>query len=199
MNSKNELYKAILKSVLGRYSVYSANLLSMMVLARIFTPEAFGTVAAIMVFFTFSQLMAEAGLGPAIINLDALVPEDRNGFFGITLMAGLVLAAIFTAMAPIFFMFYGLPRVDEVVPYIAVAQIFFAACIVPNAFLLREQAFFRLAQAGFLAEIISTGVTIYLAQIIDPLHALAAIKHQFFDRDGTLSKMLRVKREMPTP
>jgi O-antigen/teichoic acid export membrane protein len=160
--------------MLGRYAVYAVNLLSMMVLARIFTPEAFGTVAAIMVFFTFFQLMAEAGLGPAIINLDTLVPEDRNGLFGLTLTIGLVLAAIFTALAPVFLMFYGLPRVDEVVPYIAVGLMFFAACIVPNALLLREQAFFRIANAGLAAEVISTGVTIGLAQLVDPLHALAA-------------------------
>lgn len=160
--------------MLGRYSVYAVNLLSMMVLARIFTPEAFGTVAAIMVFFTFFQLMAEAGLGPAIINLDTLVPEDRNGLFGLTLTVGMVLAVIFTALAPVFLLFYGLPRVDEVVPYIAVSLMFFAACIVPNALLLREQAFFRIANAGLAAEVISTGVTIGLAQFIDPLHALAA-------------------------
>jgi PST family polysaccharide transporter len=160
--------------MLGRYSVYAVNLLSMIVLARIFTPEAFGTVAAIMVFFTFFQLMAEAGLGPAIINLDTLVPEDRNGLFGLTLTIGLVLAIIFTALAPVFLMFYGLPRVDEVVPYIAVSLMFFAACIVPNALLLREQAFFRFALAGLAAEVIGTGVTIGLAQLIDPLHALAA-------------------------
>ncbi len=170
----SQLYKAILRSMLGRYAVYVVNLLSMMVLARIFTPEAFGTVAAIMVFFTFFQIMAEAGLGPAIINLDTLVPEDRNGLFGLTLMVGLVLAVIFTALAPVFLMFYGLPRVDEVVPYIAVSLIFFAACIVPNALLLREQAFFRFANAGLSAELIGTGITIYLAQLIDPLHALAA-------------------------
>jgi PST family polysaccharide transporter len=160
--------------MLGRYAVYVVNLLSMMVLARIFTPEAFGTVAAIMVFFTFFQLMAEAGLGPAIINLDTLVPEDRNGLFGLTLTVGMVLAVIFTALAPVFLLFYGLPRVDEVVPYIAVGLMFFAACIVPNALLLREQAFFRIANAGLAAEVISTGVTIGLAQFIDPLHALAA-------------------------
>lgn len=174
MSKSNHLYPAILKSMLGRYSVYAANLLSMMVLARIYTPELFGTVAAIMVFFTFFQLMAEAGLGPAIINLGTLAPVDRNGLFGLTLVVGLVLAVIFTALAPLFLLFYGLPRVDEVVPYIAVSLLFFSACIVPNALLLREQAFFRIASAGLAAEVISTSVTIGLSQLIDPLHALAA-------------------------
>jgi len=173
-NSSKSLYKALLKSMLSRYAVYAVNLLSMMVLARIFTPETFGTVAAIMVFFVFFQLMAEAGLGPAIINLRSLKKEDRDGLFGLTLTIGLLLAVLFAALAPLFLAFYQLPRVDEVVPYIAVSLLFFAASIVPNALLLREQAFFRIAHGGLAAELLSTAATIGLAQFIDPLHALAA-------------------------
>jgi len=159
--------------MLGRYAVYVVNLLSMMVLARIFTPQDFGTVAAIMVFFTFFQLMAEAGLGPAIINLDDLTPSDRDGLFGLTIAAGSLFAVIFAALAPLFLLFYQLDRVDEVVPYIAVSVFFFAASIVPNALLLREQAFFRIANAGVVSVLVATAAVIGLSFLIDPLHALA--------------------------
>jgi O-antigen/teichoic acid export membrane protein len=174
INDNHGLYSAIAKSMLGRYAVYAVNLLSMMIMARIFTPEAFGTVAAIMVFFIFFQLMAEAGLGPAIINLDKLSEEDSNGLFGLTLTIGIVLAVIFAALAPVFLQFYQLARVDEVVPYIAISLFFFAGSILPNAFLLREQAFFRIANVGLASELLSTAGTIGLAQYIDPLHALSA-------------------------
>ncbi len=160
--------------MLGRYAVYVVNLVSMMLLARVFTPEIFGTVASIMVFFLFFQLMAEAGLGPAIINLEKLDTIDRNGLFGLTLTGGAILGVMFYFMAPLFLAFYQLPRVDEVVPYVAVALIFFAAAILPSAFLLRDQAFFRIANAGLAAEVVSTTAAILLAQWTDPLHALAA-------------------------
>lgn len=174
MEHKSSLYRAIGKSMLGRYAVYGANLISMMLLARIFTPETFGTVAAITVFFLFFQLMAEAGLGPAIINLKELDPRDRDGLFGLTLVGGVILGLIMAAMAPTLLLFYQLPRVDEVVPYIALGVVFYSASIVPTAMLLRDQAFFRIANAGLLAETLSTVITIGLAYIIDPLHALAA-------------------------
>ena len=168
------LYRAIGKSMLGRYAVYAANLASMMLLARMFTPELFGTVASIMVFFIFFQLMAEVGLGSAIINLEKLEPVDRNGLFGLTLIVGLGLSTIFYLLAPLFLAFYQLPRIDEVVPYVAVALLFFAAAIVPSAFLLRGQAFFRIANAGLAAEVVSTIATVVLLQWFDPLHALSA-------------------------
>ena len=172
--SNLELYKAIKKSLSSRYMVYATNLLSMMMLARIFTPETYGTVAAIMVFFVFFQLMAEVGLGPAIINLNRLSSEDRDGLFGLTLTIGLLLAIVFYSLSSIFLSFYQLSRIDEIVPYIAISVIFFSASIVPNALLLRDQEFYKLAYAGLSSEVLSTVVTIVLAKTIDPLHALAA-------------------------
>lgn len=160
--------------MIGRYSVYAVNLLSMMVLARIFTPQEFGTVAAIMVFFVFFQIISEAGLGPAIINLERMIPIDRDGLFGLTITVGMIFAVLFAALAPIFLLFYKLPRVDEVVPYIAVSLLFFAASIIPNALLLRDQAFFSIANAGLAAEIVSTVAVIILSFFVDPLHALAS-------------------------
>ncbi|MGP5479168.1 lipopolysaccharide biosynthesis protein [Pseudomonas helleri] len=173
INLNNQLYKAISKSMLGRYSVYAVNLLSMIILARIFTPETFGTVAAITVFFLFFQLMAEAGLGPAIININELSTKDKNGLFGLTLIIGLILGFAFFLLSPVFLYFYNLPRVGEVVPYIAISLVFFSASILPNAFLLREQAFFSIARAGLCAEVGSTLVSVLLVQVVDPLHALA--------------------------
>jgi len=160
--------------MIGRYAVYAVNLLSMMVLARIFTPETFGTVAAIFVFFVFFQQIAEAGLGPAIINLSALDSENRNGLFGLTLTVGVLLGLLFYLAAPLLLALYQFPRLDEVVPYIGISTFFFSATIVPNALLLRQQAFYKIAQAGLAAELLSTAVTVGLAQVLDPLHALAA-------------------------
>lgn len=174
MKTKSVLYKSVGRSMIARYAVYAVNLLSMVILARIFTPEIFGTVAAVTVFFVFFQLMAEAGLGPAIINLSNLATEDRDGLFGLTLVIGLLLSLIFASLAPLFLAFYQIPRVDEVVPYIAVSLLFFAASIVPNALLLREQAYFRIANGGLTAELVSTTAAIGFAQLIDPLHALSA-------------------------
>lgn len=174
MHQSTNLYRSIFKSMLGRYTVYVINLISMMMLARIFTPEDFGTVAAVMVFFLFFQLMAEAGLGPAIINVERLDVADRDGLFGLTLFAGTALALLFASLGPVFLLFYAMPRVNEVVPYIAISLFFFTASIVPNALLLRDQAFFRIANAGLAGEVISTSAVIGLSQLVDPLNALAA-------------------------
>jgi PST family polysaccharide transporter len=145
-----------------------------MVLARLFAPEVFGIVAAITVFVVFFQLMAEAGLGPALINRDELEPNDRNGLFGLTIIVGFLLSVLFCLLSPAFLLLYEMPRVDEVVPYVAFALFFYAVSIVPNALLLRERSFFRLANANLVADVVSTAASIVLLYLVDPLHALAA-------------------------
>jgi len=159
--------------MVGRYAVYAANLISMMILARLFTPEQFGVVAAIQVFFLFFQVMAEAGLGPAIINVTKLEVNDRNGLFGLTVFVGCLLSIGFYFSAPLFSAFYGIARIDEIVPYATWSLFFFAASIVPNALLQREQAFFRIANAGLVAELLSTLLTVILIKWFDPLYVLA--------------------------
>lgn len=168
------LYKAIVKSMIARYVVYAANLVSMMILARIFAPQIYGTVAAIQVFLLFFQLIAEAGLGPAVINIDKLEKIDRNGIFGLTLLLGLTLSLIFYLLSPVFLHFYQIARVNEVVPFIAVSLFFSSVSVLPLALLQREQAFFREANAGVAAEVVSTSFAIIFINWFDPLYVLSA-------------------------
>jgi len=174
MPHKKQLYKAMGKSMVAKYTVFGVNLLSTIWLARLFAPDLFGTVAAIMVFFAFFQLISEVGLGPAVVNINTLAPADRNGIFGLTLLIGVGMTLLFFALSPVFVGFYNLPRVGEVIPYVAVSLFFSAAGILPNAFLMRQQAFFHMAVSGLCGQVAATLATVLLMQVIDPLHALAA-------------------------
>ena len=160
--------------MLGRYSVYAANLGSMMLLARVFTPEQFGIIASVAVFSTFFQMLSEAGLGPSIINVDALEKTDRNGIFGLTVIVGLCVGLLFYLATPIIVDFYKIEALEQIIPYTSVGLFFFTCSIVPMAFLLREQLFFNISVIGLASEIVSTGTTIIISKVTDPLHALAS-------------------------
>lgn len=82
MSINKKLYDAIKISMLSRYAVYALSIITMMIMARLFTPQTFGTFAAISVFYIIFQLMTEAGLGPANIKVDNFGFEDLNVIFG---------------------------------------------------------------------------------------------------------------------
>lgn len=174
MDLKEILYRSVGRSMAARYAVYAVNLFSMMILARVFSPEIFGKVAAVTVFLTFFQLMAEAGLAPAIISARRLEFADRDGIFTVTLLSAAALSLTFLFLAPVLVDFYEIQRVDEVVPYVAVTVFFYGASVLPNALMLRQQSFLGLARVGLAAETISTVLALVLVKQIDPLHALAA-------------------------
>ena len=91
MNKMNrELNAAILQSLLGKYSLYVCQMLSLAVLARLFTPDIFGTLAALQVLIIFFQLLATSGLGPAIIYKDQILQLERDGVFSVTCIIGIV-------------------------------------------------------------------------------------------------------------
>ena len=96
MSSINQqLKKAIGLSVLSRCSAYVVQLILLMLYARWFTPAEFGVLAGIQVFVLFFIMLAEIGLGPALINQRQLSEKDRDGLFSLTWIIGIVIAIIF--------------------------------------------------------------------------------------------------------
>ncbi len=168
------LYRAIAKSMLSRYSVYLVNLVSMAVLARLFTPKQFGVIGAVSIVSTFLQMFIESGLGPAIINQKELSHEDRNGIFTLTLLLGFCATLLLLLLANPIESFYRIEGVSLVTKYAAISALSSGASIYVTATLNRDRHFFRIAQAGLIAEISTLIIVVSLLQIVSPLHALAS-------------------------
>lgn len=67
MNMIEDLKKGIFYNSIGKYSNVMISFLIQIVLARLLTPNEFGVIAVINVFLVFFQLLADFGIGPAII------------------------------------------------------------------------------------------------------------------------------------
>lgn len=162
------------RSVVSRYLAYAVSLLALVILARLFTPEEFGVVAAIQVAFTLAMMISESGFGPAIINLKRLEAADRNGIYSVTIMLGLGLGSVVLLLGGAIARLYGIAAIERIVPYVALALGFAAASIVPEANLQRDQRFYAIGAADVAAEVVGTTVALVLLPLVDPLHALAA-------------------------
>ncbi|GAB3365843.1 lipopolysaccharide biosynthesis protein [Lysobacter rhizosphaerae] len=168
------MYRAITFSMLSRYSVYAAKIISLMVLARIFTPDQFGLIASTAVFSVFFQALADFGLAPAVINLRQLSKTDRDGLFSLTLLLGLLFGFGLLAIGAPIASFYKQPSLRMVIPFVSASLVFYSASIMPTALMLRDQRFSQMAIVGVMAEIASTVCAIILAQTWNPLLALAS-------------------------
>ena len=147
-----------------------------MVLARLFTPEQFGVVALVQVFFTFALMIAESGLGPAIINTRDMANRERDGVFTITLVVGFLLACALWVSGPAIAAFYGDDQVAKVTPPLAIALLFSGASIVPLAHMNRSRKFIRLGIIDATAETagVIASAAMLLTASLDPIIALSA-------------------------
>ena len=168
-----KLVKSILHSMTGRYLVYAVQLISMMVLARVFSPETFGIFAVIQVFAVFFALISEMGFGPALVNESKISKEMRDGIFTFTWILGISISVLFFATSPLISWFYDNEIYQYLVIPIAISVIFNTASIVPLSSFNREKMFISIARCEAIAEIISIFVVLLSLRILDPIWALS--------------------------
>jgi PST family polysaccharide transporter len=177
MNHKHSvgrtLLNALLKSITGRYALYIVQLISMMVLARMLTPEVFGVFAVIQVFAIFFTLFSEMGLGPALINEKIITKDMRDGVFSASLLIGLFLSLFFCLITPLISWFFNNPLYTLLVFPLAVGVIFNTISIVPIASLQKDKAFIVLARCEVIAELCSLLLVVFLLNYIEPIWALS--------------------------
>lgn len=122
----------------------------LMVLARLIGPEGFGIVAAALVVVNLSILLAEVGLGPALVQIAELGREHiRVALTSLLLMSVGVWAAVATWSGPIA-SFLGVAQLAAVLPVIGSVFVI-RNLTVADWLLQRELDFRRLAVVDVLA------------------------------------------------
>lgn len=82
-------------TAIGSYSVLLIQLLINIILSRLIPVEEFGIVANIQVYLMFFQLIATAGIGPAIIQKKDLDEHDYGILFNYTVLFSFFLSIVF--------------------------------------------------------------------------------------------------------
>jgi PST family polysaccharide transporter len=132
---------ALAWSLLGEATTRLVAPLVLLVLARLLVPADFGVVAAAPVLVSFSQTLADAGLGRAIVQRADRVDESSTTAFWMNLvLAGAVMLAL-VAAAPAIATFFRDARITDVVRVLALQVPLAAMCTVQVARLQRELAF----------------------------------------------------------
>ncbi|MCL1113608.1 oligosaccharide flippase family protein [Shewanella basaltis] len=158
----------------GKYLVYITNFMSLIILSRLFTPEDFGVIAIISFFYLMFQMFSEAGIGPAIINLNNLSVKSKNGIFTFTLLVGLFSSITFYLFGSTLSSFFNQDKLLQAMPFLSIGIMFFSFLVVPLAFLQREQKFIKIAKAGVISECTSVFVIFIMYDSFDSVSTLAS-------------------------
>lgn len=161
--SSHSMLSALGMQLVSKYSNVVVQLAVTMVLARLLTPEEFGTVAIVTVFTSFFSILADVGISTAIIQYKDLTRDDYDALFAFSILMGVGLAGIFCLLSLPISLVYG---DQQLVPLCCLASlsVFFASAnMAPNGVLLRERRFAAVSVRLVVASAASGALAIGLA------------------------------------
>ena len=151
------------KSVVGGVAAVSAQgakfvvqTATMMVLARLLSPEDFGLQGMVIVVTGFLGLFRDAGLGMATIQRHEVTHEQTSTLFWINVAVGAILATLCAALAPLVVAFYHEPRLYWVVVVSGLAFLFNGLAAQHSALLQRAMRFVTQAKIDVLSLAVSS-------------------------------------------
>lgn len=142
-------------SVIGQGATVFLRTGSMIVIARLVTPEQFGLVGMVTAFTGFLALFRDVGLSMATIQRPTITHEQTSTLFWINLAAGALLTALCLAMAPVLAVFYKEPRLLWVTVALGAGFLFYGASAQHRALLQRKMYFGRLVLVDTVSLLLS--------------------------------------------
>ena len=164
--------KATLINFVSKYSNIIIQLIINSILARLLTPNDYGIVAVITVFISFFTIIADMGIGPAIIQYKDLKEKEISDIFIFTFFAAIITAVGFSIFSYPLSIFYD-NEVYIILGKILSISIFFNVLnIVPNALLLKAKQFKTLGIRTIIITLVGGIITVILALMGAEYYAL---------------------------
>lgn len=160
---KRELVSGSLYMFVAKYSGLFITIIVTAILSRILTPENYGVVALSGVMVAVFNLLADLGIGPAVIQNRTLTSDDMNSINTFNSWLGLLLGILFFLSAPYIAAYYGNQEVKLVCQIMSVS--IFMGCVnaVPNNILYRQQRFKLITIISLCIQIIGGIISIIMA------------------------------------
>lgn len=155
--------RGIAYTAIGKYSVVVVQLLVQAVLSRLLTPSEYGIVSAVNIFLVFFQLLADFGIGPAIIQNKDLKRKEINSIFGFSLYLALGLAILFVFLGYPMSVYYGDSVFIPISMILGICVFFYGILVVPQSLLLRVKNFKLVNITTIFGALTSGVVSIILA------------------------------------
>ena len=130
---------------------------------RLLSPEDYGLLAMATVFLAFLLMMAEVGLGPALVQKQDVDEVSLRQTFGIVIVVNLSLLVALNLLAPLIARFFEDERLVQILPVLSLQFLIIAITIVPEVQLQRKLEFKNLSLIDLTAAVSSSVLTLLLA------------------------------------
>lgn len=134
------------------------SLLTVMILARLLTPQDFGQLAVAQAFISLADILGQRGLGPAIVQRFQLTRRHVATGFTLAIGSAVLLAGAIWVLAPWLVLLVGAPETAPVVRALAPLVLLTGAGLVSDHRLRRQLRFRQLMAATVLSRVLGGGI-----------------------------------------
>ncbi len=142
---KKEIIKGSMWIAIAKYSGIVVQLLITAILARLIAPAAFGTVAIAIVVLNFLDIIADIGIGPAVVQFKQLTKCHLDSLFTLNLYIGIGLFSGLFMLSGLIADYYQDIVLEKVCMMMSLVIFFNSLNVVPNALMSRDKRFKTIA------------------------------------------------------
>lgn len=155
--------RGVLQVLTGQAGRVLVQVLGIVLLARLLSPEDYGLLAMVTVLIGLGEILRDFGLSSAVIQAKSVTKHQRNNLFWINCAMGVTLSAGAFAAAPLIGAFYHEPRVVPIVQALSSIFLLNSLSAQYRAHLNRDLRFGALATADVVGPAIGLAVGIAAA------------------------------------
>jgi O-antigen/teichoic acid export membrane protein len=160
---KERIAKSAFWLVWSRGGVQVLSFISTLLVARWLSPGDYGLMALVGIWTGTIAMVADMGLGWAIVQFDDVQEGDLQGCFWLTLMTTCVAYLSLYALAPTIAGWFASPQFTDVLRVTSATILLFAFRLVPDALLRKRLELDKIAKAEILSALASIPVMLLLA------------------------------------
>ena len=94
-NIKQQLFSGVFYTAMAKYIGIIISLVVAGILARLLSPNDFGTVAIATVIISFFAIFTDMGISPAVVQDKTLTEDDLANIYSFTFWTGIAIALLF--------------------------------------------------------------------------------------------------------
>jgi teichuronic acid exporter len=160
---KKKTVKGLAWSTIDNFASLGITFVFSIILARLLTPQDYGTIALLAIFIAVSNVFINSGFSSALIRKPDITERDKSTAFYFNVVVGLVAYGILFLIAPLASAFYGMPLLTPLLRVTGVSVILTSLAIVQQAELSIKIDFKRQAVVSVITAVLSGCIGIYFA------------------------------------
>ena len=159
-------------NILLRYVTVMYNFAVGVILARLLTPEDFGLVAIVYVFYNILATIGDMGLGASIVQFKELQRKDIISLFVFTIIIGLLISTVMFFSSYLISIYYQIEELLYIVKAFSLSIFFYVVNNIPSSLNRRDKKFKSIGIIEFISFFISGLVAVVIAYVLDSYYAL---------------------------